>query len=43
MDRIFLSPRDQKFRMSLTEVTKPYGEPNILAEYIALQLESRVA
>jgi hypothetical protein len=27
--------------MTLTEITKPYGEPNILAEYIALQLESR--
>nr|YP_009136213.1 ribosomal protein S3 [Orthotrichum obtusifolium]AKC99454.1 ribosomal protein S3 [Orthotrichum obtusifolium] len=38
-----LTPGDQKLRMTLTEITKPYGEPNILAEYIALQLESRVA
>ena len=38
-----LTPGDRKLRMTLTEVTKPYGEPNILAEYIALQLESRVA
>ncbi len=34
---------DRKFHMTLTEIPKPYGEPNILAEYIALQLESRVA
>lgn len=38
-----LAPGDRKLRMTLTEITKPYGEPNILAEYIALQLESRVA
>nr|YP_009645903.1 ribosomal protein S3 [Stoneobryum bunyaense]QBX99060.1 ribosomal protein S3 [Stoneobryum bunyaense] len=38
-----LTPENQKLRMTLTEITKPYGEPNILAEYIALQLESRVA
>ena len=38
-----LTPGDRKLRMTLTEITKPYGEPNILAEYIALQLESRVA
>lgn len=38
-----LTPQDRKLRMTLTEITKPYGEPNILAEYIALQLESRVA
>nr|AND47220.1 ribosomal protein S3 [Sphagnum capillifolium] len=34
---------DRKLHMTLTEISKPYGEPNILAEYIALQLESRVA
>jgi small subunit ribosomal protein S3 len=34
---------DRKLHMTLTEIPKPYGEPNILAEYIALQLESRVA
>lgn len=38
-----LTPGDRKLRMILTEITRPYGEPNILAEYIALQLESRVA
>nr|YP_009628986.1 ribosomal protein S3 [Lewinskya incana]QBX99224.1 ribosomal protein S3 [Lewinskya incana] len=38
-----LTPGDQKLQMTLTEITKPYGEPSILAEYIALQLESRVA
>nr|YP_009193442.1 ribosomal protein S3 [Takakia lepidozioides]UPM51674.1 ribosomal protein S3 [Takakia lepidozioides] len=38
-----LNPGDRKLRMTLTEVTKPYGEPKILAEYIASQLESRVA
>nr|YP_009116153.1 ribosomal protein S3 [Orthotrichum rogeri]AJD22467.1 ribosomal protein S3 [Orthotrichum rogeri] len=38
-----LTPGDQKLRMTLTEIIKPYGEPHILAEYIALQLESRVA
>nr|AND48618.1 ribosomal protein S3 [Sphagnum contortum] len=34
---------DRKLHMTLIEIPKPYGEPNILAEYIALQLESRVA
>ncbi|KAH9530513.1 hypothetical protein CY35_20G007300 [Sphagnum magellanicum] len=34
---------DRKLHMTLTEIPKPYGQPNILAEYIALQLESRVA
>nr|QZJ47926.1 ribosomal protein S3 [Tetraphis pellucida] len=38
-----LTNGDKKLRMTLTEIIKPYGEPNILAEYIALQLESRVA
>nr|YP_009522572.1 30S ribosomal protein S3 [Dumortiera hirsuta]AXQ02634.1 30S ribosomal protein S3 [Dumortiera hirsuta] len=38
-----LSSGDIKLRMTLIEIAKPYGEPNILAEYIALQLESRVA
>lgn len=38
-----LTPESRKLRMTLIEITKPYGEPNILAEYIALQLESRVA
>nr|YP_010188972.1 ribosomal protein S3 [Ptychomnion cygnisetum]QZJ47775.1 ribosomal protein S3 [Ptychomnion cygnisetum] len=34
---------DRKLCMTLTEIAKPYGEPHILAEYIALQLENRVA
>lgn len=38
-----LSPIDKRLRLTLIEITKPYEEPNILAEYIALQLESRVA
>lgn len=38
-----LNPADKKLGMALIEITKPYGEPNILAEYIALQPESRVA
>ncbi len=32
----------RKLHMTLTEIPKPYGEPHILAEYIALQLESRI-
>ncbi len=27
---------DRKLHMTLTKIPKPYGEPNILAEYIAL-------
>nr|YP_009668265.1 ribosomal protein S3 [Bazzania praerupta]QCW59040.1 ribosomal protein S3 [Bazzania praerupta] len=38
-----LDPIDKRLRLTLIEITKPYEEPNILAEYIALQLESRVA
>lgn len=38
-----LNPQNRKLRMTLIEIIKPYGEPNILAEYIALQLENRVA
>lgn len=34
---------NQKLRLILIEIVKPYEEPHILAEYIALQLESRVA
>jgi vacuolar-type H+-ATPase subunit H len=33
---------DRKLHMTLTEIPKPYGKPNILVEYIALQLKSRV-
>ena len=35
--------KDRKLRISLSEIDKYYGEANILAEYIALQLENRVA
>jgi small subunit ribosomal protein S3 len=38
-----LNPIDKRLRLTLIEITKPYEEPNILAEYIALQSESRVA
>lgn len=38
-----ISSGDRRLQMTLIEIAKPYGEPNILAEYIALQLESRVA
>lgn len=38
-----LNPGNRKLNMTLSQVAKPYGEAIILAEYIALQLESRVA
>jgi len=38
-----LNPVNRRLRLTLVEIAKPYEEPNILAEYIALQLESRVA
>lgn len=38
-----LNPVNRKLQMTLVEVQNPYGESIILAEYIALQLESRVA
>jgi len=34
---------ERKLRISLSEIDKYYAESNILAEYIALQLENRVA
>lgn len=34
---------DRKLKINLIEIAKPYSEPTILAEYIALQLENRVA
>nr|QKQ14676.1 ribosomal protein S3 [Zygnema circumcarinatum] len=37
-----LSSGNRKLNMTLSQVVKPYGEAIILAEYIALQLESRV-
>jgi small subunit ribosomal protein S3 len=33
---------DRKLHIALEKVAKPYRKPNILAEYIALQLEKRV-
>jgi small subunit ribosomal protein S3 len=38
-----LNPLNRRLGLTLVEVEKPYSEPNILAEYIALQLENRVA
>jgi small subunit ribosomal protein S3 len=34
---------DRKLHIAIEKVVKPYRKPNILAEYIALQLEKRVA
>lgn len=38
-----LSPGNRKLKIIISEVKKPYAEAIVLAEYIALQLESRVA
>nr|YP_009967465.1 ribosomal protein S3 [Typhonium blumei]QIS89637.1 ribosomal protein S3 [Typhonium blumei]UVN17448.1 ribosomal protein S3 [Typhonium blumei] len=32
-----------RLNIAITRVEKPYGQPNILAEYIALQLKNRVS
>nr|QUB01790.1 ribosomal protein S3 [Callisia repens] len=34
---------NRKLNIAITRVEKPYGQPNILAEYIALQLKNRVS
>nr|YP_010532931.1 ribosomal protein S3 [Raphia vinifera]UXX43844.1 ribosomal protein S3 [Raphia vinifera]WGM80594.1 ribosomal protein S3 [Raphia vinifera] len=34
---------NQRLNIAITRVEKPYGQPNILAEYIALQLKNRVS
>nr|YP_010309189.1 ribosomal protein S3 [Veratrum maackii]YP_010309444.1 ribosomal protein S3 [Veratrum oblongum]YP_010309529.1 ribosomal protein S3 [Veratrum nigrum]QSV09306.1 ribosomal protein S3 [Veratrum maackii]QSV09561.1 ribosomal protein S3 [Veratrum oblongum]QSV09731.1 ribosomal protein S3 [Veratrum nigrum]UHJ18839.1 ribosomal protein S3 [Veratrum nigrum] len=34
---------NRRLNIAITRVEKPYGQPNILAEYIALQLKSRVS
>nr|YP_007476086.1 ribosomal protein S3 [Dasypogon bromeliifolius]AFB18570.1 ribosomal protein S3 [Dasypogon bromeliifolius]AGE93150.1 ribosomal protein S3 [Dasypogon bromeliifolius] len=34
---------NHKLNIAITRVEKPYGQPNILAEYIALQLKNRVS
>nr|YP_009749307.1 ribosomal protein S3 [Goodyera rosulacea]QII91394.1 ribosomal protein S3 [Goodyera rosulacea] len=33
----------QRINLAITRIEKPYGQPNILAEYIALQLKNRVS
>nr|YP_010931541.1 ribosomal protein S3 [Oenothera speciosa]WKN51333.1 ribosomal protein S3 [Oenothera speciosa] len=34
---------NQKLNITITKITKPYGDPNILAEFIAGQLQNRVS
>nr|UGW53011.1 ribosomal protein S3 [Amana tianmuensis] len=34
---------NRKLNIAITRVENPYGQPNILAEYIALQLKNRVS
>nr|YP_009570311.1 ribosomal protein S3 [Reaumuria songarica]QBC69633.1 ribosomal protein S3 [Reaumuria songarica] len=34
---------NQKLNIAITRITKPYGHPNILAEFIAGQLKNRVS
>nr|ATL62491.1 ribosomal protein S3 [Coptosapelta flavescens] len=34
---------NQKLNITITKIAKPYGNPNILAEYIAGQLKNRVS
>nr|YP_009141989.1 30S ribosomal protein S3 [Helonias koreana]AIW56543.1 30S ribosomal protein S3 [Helonias koreana] len=34
---------NRRLNITITRIEKPYGQPNILAEYIALQLKSRVS
>nr|YP_010881298.1 ribosomal protein S3 [Fossombronia foveolata]WIA67251.1 ribosomal protein S3 [Fossombronia foveolata] len=43
IQRVLNPDGDRRLGMTLIEIDKPYNEPNILAEYIALQLEGRVA
>nr|AXR87697.1 ribosomal protein S3 [Paederia scandens]AXR87780.1 ribosomal protein S3 [Paederia scandens]AXR87864.1 ribosomal protein S3 [Paederia scandens]AXR87948.1 ribosomal protein S3 [Paederia scandens]QJU04275.1 ribosomal protein S3 [Pothos scandens] len=38
-----LNSVNQRLNIAITRVEKPYGQPNILAEYIALQLKNRVS
>ncbi|KAK9091544.1 hypothetical protein Sjap_024721 [Stephania japonica] len=38
-----LNSVNQKLNIALTRITKPYGQPNILAEFIAGQLKNRVS
>nr|YP_010723322.1 ribosomal protein S3 [Phalocallis coelestis]WDW26692.1 ribosomal protein S3 [Phalocallis coelestis] len=34
---------NRRFNIAITRIEKPYGQPNILAEYMALQLKNRVS
>ncbi|CAN6454805.1 unnamed protein product [Victoria cruziana] len=34
---------NQRLNIAVARVARPYGQPNILAEYIALQLKNRVS
>nr|YP_010120960.1 ribosomal protein S3 [Iris rossii]QRC77487.1 ribosomal protein S3 [Iris rossii]QRC77574.1 ribosomal protein S3 [Iris rossii]WMT12259.1 ribosomal protein S3 [Iris rossii var. latifolia] len=34
---------NQRLNIAITRIEKPYGQPNILAEYMALQLKNRVS
>jgi small subunit ribosomal protein S3 len=38
-----LNSANRRLNIAITRVEKPYGQPNILAEYIALQLKNRVS
>lgn len=38
-----LNSKIRRVHVTLTEIAKPYGEPKIIAEYIAVQLENRIA
>nr|YP_010567176.1 ribosomal protein S3 [Vallisneria denseserrulata x Vallisneria spiralis]UZC33386.1 ribosomal protein S3 [Vallisneria denseserrulata x Vallisneria spiralis] len=38
-----LNSVDQKLKIFFKKIEKPYGEPKLLAEYIALQLKNRVS
>nr|QUI76235.1 ribosomal protein S3 [Polyalthiopsis verrucipes] len=38
-----LNPVNCKLNIAIAKVTKPYTQPNFLAEYIALQLKNRVS
>nr|YP_010861726.1 ribosomal protein S3 [Normanbya normanbyi]WGM77945.1 ribosomal protein S3 [Normanbya normanbyi] len=38
-----LHSMNRRLNIAITRIEKPYGQPNILAEYIALQLKNRVS
>nr|YP_010953221.1 ribosomal protein S3 [Amorphophallus krausei]WMQ76130.1 ribosomal protein S3 [Amorphophallus krausei]WMQ76215.1 ribosomal protein S3 [Amorphophallus krausei] len=38
-----LNSVNRRLNIAITRIEKPYGHPNILAEYIALQLKNRVS